>query len=268
MLFRSGIGFNAFQGGFLPYPLQKTGIDGTYVMARYTDSASAATAWATGHKTDDGNIAWLPGDAANGSLKTIAEILRAERGFSIGVTSTVPFNHATPAAHVSHSISRNYYQAIANEIVMEVQPDVVIGGGYNSFYMPANPGNAALNYLASNPAWPFVFVQRQAGADGSNTLLQAAREAAKLGKKLFGLYGGPDGNFESPVPQDRPGTPQVLRATTENPLLKDTVAAALEVLKKNSNGFFVMFEQGESTGPRTPTTTAASSAPPGTFTRP
>ena len=40
------------------------------------DSASTATAWATGYKTDTGNIAWLPGDPERGALETIAELLR------------------------------------------------------------------------------------------------------------------------------------------------------------------------------------------------
>ena len=67
----------------------------------------------TGYKTDDGNLAWLPGDPAGGSLTTIAERLRADEGFSIGVVSTVPFSHATPAAFVSHNVSRNNYTQIA-----------------------------------------------------------------------------------------------------------------------------------------------------------
>ena len=49
---------------------------------------------------------WLPGDPEGGALKTIAELLREKKGFAIGVVSTVPFTHATPAAHVSHNKSR------------------------------------------------------------------------------------------------------------------------------------------------------------------
>ncbi|GEM_PF-6405696 len=53
-----------------------------------TDSASSATTMSTGFKTDDGNIAWKPGDPPNGNLETIAEMLRREKGFAIGVAST------------------------------------------------------------------------------------------------------------------------------------------------------------------------------------
>lgn len=236
------LGYDAVLGGLLPYPLVTTG-DAAYLTGPATDSASAATAWATGYKTDDGNIAWLPGDPPDGRLATVAEILRREKGFSIGVVSTVPFTHATPAAQVSHNVSRNNYHAIGDEIVMQTQPEVVIGGGYASnTYLPS----AALTYLTADPKSPYVFVQRQAGVDGAQALAKAAAQATAQGKKLFGLFGNPSsGNFESPVPADSPGAPSVKRATVENPLLKDAVVAALDVLKRDRDGFFVLFEQGD-----------------------
>lgn len=109
------LGYDPLEGGNFPYPMQYSGINDNYFIPPggskpfATDSASAATAWATGHKTDDGNIAWLPGDAPDGKLKTIAEILRDSKGYAMGVVSTVPFTHATPAAHVSHNVNRNNY---------------------------------------------------------------------------------------------------------------------------------------------------------------
>jgi len=93
------------------------------------DSASTATAWATGYKTDTGNVAWLPGDPDGGALTTIAELLRQKRGCSIGLVTTVPFFDATPAAHAGRNKSRRNRHAIADEIIRSVQPDVVIGGG-------------------------------------------------------------------------------------------------------------------------------------------
>jgi alkaline phosphatase len=237
------LGYDAMLGGRLPYPLQTDGVSASYLKSAATDSASAATAWATGYKTDDGNISWLPGDTPNGSLPTVAEILRREKGFAIGVVSTVPFSHATPAAQVSHNIYRNNYHAIADEIVMQTQPEVVIGGGYASMTY-VSP--AALNYLTADPKSPYVFVQRRAGVDGAKSLAEAASRAAAQGKKLFGLYGDPgEGNFESPVPADQPGAPAVRRGSIENPLLKDAVVAALDVLKRSTSGFYVLFEQGD-----------------------
>ena len=262
--FNPTVGYDPSKGGFRPYPAQSGGIADAYFLTKLlvsptdlvpkypaTDSASAATAWATGIKTDDGNIAWAPGDPASGALTTIAELLRKEKGFSIGVVSTVPFTHATPAAHVSHNASRNDYPQIAKEIIRTLQPEVVIGGGY-----PGDVGGASagFRYLGdvdytflkgSEPTNPYLFVERQAGIDGSVSLLEAAHEAAEQGKKLFGLFGGPGGNFESPIAFDFPGTPLVARATVENPLLKDATLAALKVLGRDPDGFFVMIEQGD-----------------------
>jgi len=260
--FSPTVGYDVLKGDLKPYPAQARGIDDAYFLTKLplsptdpspkypaTDSASAASAWATGVKTDDGNIAWTPGDPVGGALKTIAELLREQKGLSIGVVSTVPFTHATPAAHVSHNVSRNNYTQIANEIIRTVQPEVVIGGGY-----PGQGGTGRFNYLgeadynflkSSDPANPYLFVERESGVDGSDSLLEAAHDAAEQGKKLFGLFGGPGGNFESPVAYDFPGTPLVARATIENPLLKDATLAALKVLGQDPDGFFVMVEQGD-----------------------
>jgi len=255
--FNPTVGYDPSRGGFKPYPAQSGGINDDYFLTKLsgkhpaTDSASAATAWATGIKTDDGNIAWAPGDLAGGTLTTIAELLRNEKGFSIGVVSTVPFTHATPAAHVSHNANRNNYAQIAKEIIRTIQPEVVIGGGYPGEVGGVSTGFRYLeeveyNFLkGSDPENPYMFVERQIGIDGSVSLLNAAHEAVEQGKKLFGLFGGPGGNFESPIAHDFSGTPLVTRATIENPLLKEATLAALKVLGQDPDGFFVLIEQGD-----------------------
>ena len=80
------IGYDPARGGKVPYPLgpELLGAE-AYHKSMATDSAAAATAWATGYKTDNGNIAWLPDDPDKGALKTIAELLREKKGFAIGV---------------------------------------------------------------------------------------------------------------------------------------------------------------------------------------
>jgi alkaline phosphatase len=249
-------GYDPAIGGKEPYPLGPE-LPGAkaYHLAKATDSASAATAWATGYKTDDGNIAWLPGDPDSGgnrnndgTLMTIAEWLRELKGYAIGVVSTVPFTHATPAAHVSHNKSRNNYHAISEEILKEVKPEVVIGAGY-----PANSSctNTMSSGYISKSAYDavcaddsYLVVTRAAGVDGGIAILQAAQQAAG-GKKLFGLFGGSGGHFESLAPQDLPGTPLVTQATRENPTFAEATLAALKVLSHDPDGFFLMAEQGD-----------------------
>jgi alkaline phosphatase len=90
-----------------------------------------------------------------------------------------------------------------------------------------------------------VLAERSAGADGSAALLAAAEKAAKENRKLFGLFGGKGGNFEPPVPSDVPGTPTIIRGSIENPTFADAVTAALKVLSRDRDGFFLMAEQGD-----------------------
>ena len=248
------LGYDWRQGGRAPYPLDDPSTAGDYFLTLpnpyATDSASAATAMVTGHKTVKGAIAWGPGTAGEGQggpLPTLAELLRARLGFAIGIVSTVPFSHATPAALVSHSPRRDDFPALAAQILGETRPEVVIGGGF-----PGPSGTPDYQYLSRETydqvkADPdYQVVERQPGVDGAVSLLEAAQVAAGSGRKLFGLFGGPQGSFESPLAHDLPGTPLLTRATVENPLLRDAVLAALRVLTQDPDGFLLLAEQGDS----------------------
>jgi len=270
-------GYDPLKGGKLPWPLDKS-VD-ELAMKNYfqvsgadtpwgknslsyssskkyaTDSASAGTAIACGIKTDDGNVAWQSGDGSFGSLKTIAETLRENRKFAIGIASTVPFNHATPACFVAHNISRNNYTNekkdsasptingynIAEEILTLTKPEVVIGAGYNSAsYMTTS----LLDTVKADSE--YVTVTRATGVPGKESLTSAAADAAKNGKKLFGLYGeGTTGQFEYHSVSDTPGSPSVTQGSSENPWLREIVESSLDVLSTDEDGFFVMFEQGD-----------------------
>ena len=223
-----------------------------------TDSASAATALATGYKTDSGNIAWLPGDPPSGELPTIAEDLRAGRGASIGVVSTVPFNHATPAAFVSHNTGRSAYYTgyrgykglgLAEEIIFRTKPEVVIGGGHplfdNSGFDPKKGYVSRSLYLSLQASTEYLLVERRAGRDGGRAIADGAAAAAREGRKLFGLFGGPGGGFEVPLAEDRPSAPLVRPATEENPSLAEATLAALDFLGRDPDGFFLVVEQGD-----------------------
>jgi alkaline phosphatase len=250
-------GYDPAKGGKKPYPLGPE-LPGAieYHNIWATDSASAATAWATGYKTDDGNINWLPGDPDaggnrnnDGSLKTIAEHLRELKNYAVGIVSTVPFTHATPAGFVAHNKSRNNYHALGHEILAQFKPEVVIGAGYQAGSSCTNPLQSNFiskaTYEAVCADSDYKVVTRAAGVDGGLAVLGAAQQAAEEGKKLFGLFGGSAGHFESLKPNDLPETPLVTQATRENPTFAEATLAALKVLGKNPNGFFLMAEQGD-----------------------
>lgn len=79
------------------------------------DSASTATSIATGYKTYSGMI--NVDESGSIAYETIAEKLHTQKGWKIGVISSVNLNHATPAAFYAHQASRNNYYEIGEELV-------------------------------------------------------------------------------------------------------------------------------------------------------
>lgn len=239
-------------------PLAGPGIAERFPPGPATDSASAATALATGVKTDSGNIAWLPGDPPDGGIPTILEELRDRTGAGIGVISTVPFDHATPAAFVSHNTSRSAYYTglkdhkglgIADEIILKTKPDVVIAGGSPLLDNPdfdTKKGYISESlYRTLQTSRDYVFVERKPGQDGGRAIAEGAVEAAREGRKLFGLFGGKGGNFDVPRVEDSPGRPRTTPGSDENPTLAEAVEAALGYMAHDPEGFFLVVEQGD-----------------------
>jgi alkaline phosphatase len=238
------------------------------------DSASTGTAMAAGRKTDDGNIAWLPGDPAGGQLKTIAEYAKAQ-GRAIGVVTSVPFSHATPATFVSHNVSRGNYHAISSEIINTVKPDVMIGAGHRSYDGTGYISSTDQDALAAGTT-DYHFVQRTATVVGSTAIIAAADTVAANivsgsgKKKLFGLFGtaAADG-LTNPVANGYGNAAGAYAYSgymthylpsgavggdgyggfnwplNENPTLAAATEAALKVLSKDNDGLFLMVEGGD-----------------------
>jgi alkaline phosphatase len=90
------------------FPAQ--GLTTTYANDRYiTGSAAAATAMATGYKTNIGVISMDPSKTRN--YKTIAEMAK-DAGRKVGIISSVSIDHATPACFYAHQPSRSLYYKI------------------------------------------------------------------------------------------------------------------------------------------------------------
>jgi alkaline phosphatase len=201
-------------------------------------SSSTATAMATGFKTDLDNLAWLPGDPPDGALETSAEALRRLYGMSIGYVTTGPFPHATPGGWFAHDTNRFDYWPIAHQILTQLKPDVVVGGGTaaSGYADPAD-----LDAVKSSGE--YLTVERAPGVDGSMALLAGTVMANQQQKKLLGLFGDTSANFEHPIPLDSPGSPGFTRPSVEDPTMAAASIAALEVLSRNPNGFFLLLEQ-------------------------
>lgn len=100
----------------------------TYDASKFvTDSASAATAIASGVKTLDGMLGL---DPYNNYVTPISETLKTELGYNIGIVTTVSLDHATPAGFYAHVASREDYYDIALQLVDSDIVDFIGGGGF------------------------------------------------------------------------------------------------------------------------------------------
>jgi alkaline phosphatase len=93
-----------------------------------TDSAAGATAFACGIKTFNGAIGV---DKDTLAVKTILEEAE-EMGLATGLIATSTIVHATPAAFISHVVSREQYEEIAVDM-LKTPIDLLVGGGKKYF---------------------------------------------------------------------------------------------------------------------------------------
>lgn len=110
-----------------------------------TDSAPAATALATGHKSNDKIVGLLPELVSTpgveavdpeDAFKPVANVLEGAKlqGKATGIISTSEIQHATPAGFSSHATHRSNYQDIAEQQVYQ-EIDVVLGEVKNPYYL-------------------------------------------------------------------------------------------------------------------------------------
>jgi alkaline phosphatase len=182
------------------------------------DSASSATAIATGQKT-------LPGIVGMDShalvrLPTLAEIAK-EHGMRVGVVTNVPINHATPAAFYAHVPSRTDYYAIGQDLV-----------------------HSGFNYFGGGP-----FLE-PSGASGQEPELAGLAQAAgyTLVEDKAGLQALRPGNDKILALAKRTQDAQALyyaidRSPNDLSLL-DFTRKGIQLLD-NPNGFFFVVEGGK-----------------------
>jgi alkaline phosphatase len=179
-----------------------------------TESAAAATALATGYKTNNRAISVsVDGEP----LKTLFEYAK-ERGKSVGVVVTASVTSATPAAFMAHADDRRQQADIAEQIAYS-GIDVLIGGGWSYFVPAANVGSKRKdqkNLLAAlETRMPVIL---------NDDKLSASVQADT--HKLAALL--------SPG-----GLP---KAAERDYSLAQLTRSAIDLLSKNRNGFVLMVE--------------------------
>jgi len=235
----------------------------TYSANQQTsDSAPTMTAMVTGVKTNDGvlsvNQSVLNLEKNNAlvqanKLTTILEQAEAS-GRSTGVVSTARITHATPAATYAHTSTRDWeadanvpagsaVKDIASQLIDNFGTggigngiEVVLGGG-RTYFLPntsfdpeytstkgrRKDGRNLVNEFQTKFGGNYVWNKAQFDAiDPAST------------NKLIGLFEPSHMQYE----QDRPAD------TAGEPSLADMTDKAIDILKKNQKGYFLMVEGG------------------------
>jgi alkaline phosphatase len=202
--------------------------------ATVTDSAAAATAWATGQKTYNGAISV---DVDKNPLPILGEQAKAA-GKSTGLVTTAQVTDASPAAFFSHTPDRGLQDEIARQYLEESKPDVILGGGEDWWYPATNPGKLA-DHPADDPTEASKGTKGNLVAEAKNLGYSYASNASQLanakGKKLLGLFSNEELFQQKPEGQGDVYSPPVSLATM--------TSKALSTLEQNKKGFFLFVEE-------------------------
>ena len=203
------------------------------------DSAAGATQMATGQLARNDMLGLDPDGYP---IETIVEWAH-KRGLGTGLVANVRISHATPAAFAAHQSSRyNGEQALMDDVLQERDVDVLLGGGARAL-VPAGswvsqtlPGipreldgesvrEDAVNWVEE------LADQGYAIASDSSSLREAARHATKL----LGLFSA--SHLPNVIDRQNLNTSSV-------PTLAEMTGAALDILSRRDDGFFLLVEGG------------------------
>lgn len=199
-----------------------------------TDSAAAATAFASGVKTYNGAIGM---DANKKSVTTIMEYAKAA-GKATGVVTTSQVTDATGAAFGAHVEDRSKQSDIALQYLTQSKLDVILGGGEDFWYPAGTPG-AFQDEPAEDPS------EKSKGTQGN--LVDKAKSlgythvtskeglAKAKGSKLLGLFSN-----EEMFQQREEGKGDIYNPVVTLP---EMTKKALDTLSANKKGFFLMVEE-------------------------
>ncbi len=200
--------------------LPHRGLVTTCSIGEVTDSAASATAMATGHKTSNGVIS-MKDDGSYEKVPNILDMVHDKK--AVGVVTTTEVWDATPAAFVSHALSRNMDREIARQMTTESLPEVIMGGGRAAFEpLPLGGEKARFDSVAAAEGNGYKVVRTREellGLDASSTT------------RLLGLFAHQKLRYEANRSPE-----------SYEPHLSEMSKAALDVLANDPRGFFLMIE--------------------------
>ena len=240
-----------------------------------TDSAPGMACYSSGIHDFNGQEGVFPDNTAdqfdNPRIEYMGEFLHRTKGASLGIVSTADIEDATPAANMIHTGDRGLGTGIINQYFLERGNSdlrVLLGGGRNWFIPKGQFGSRRSGGYtlpaAEAAAWGVPNGSQLADTDdiiakftgdgyayaATGTDLAPAASGANVPDKLLGLFGY--GNMNVALDKIAKKRNVLLPGSTsfavddyyapDQPMLDDMTKAALNVLKKNANGFVLMVE--------------------------
>jgi alkaline phosphatase len=199
-----------------------------------TDSAAAASAWASGEKYLNGQISCHDTDMDYICdaliMPTILELAQ-DAGKATGLVATSTITHATPASFGSHVHVRKCETEIARQYVEDTGVDILLGGGIgpdtSSCKTPSSKTAAQIIDDAQS-VYGYAYAVNKAEMD-------AAVASEKM--KILGLF-TPGGK----TPETYRVDPVTYTWPSSEPTLPEMTEAALDILEEDNDGFFLMVE--------------------------
>jgi alkaline phosphatase len=162
------------------------------------------------------------------------------KGKATGVVTTARLTHATPAATYSHICNRNGENDIAAQTVpgnakfnkaLGNGVDVLIGGD-STYWQP----KTGAMYNGRSDSVNLITAMQSAGYNYVSDLTTLNAAPVTAGTKILGLFdqAGSQGHMSYEADRD----------ATKEPSLAQMTKKAIDILSKNTNGYFLMVEGG------------------------
>ncbi len=183
------------------------GLSKTYASDDYiTDSAAGATAFSIGQKTYNGAIGV---DKDGKPVETILETAE-KQGLATGMVASCAITHATPASFIAHQAKRSMQEEIAADF-LKTDIDVFLGGGRQFF---------------------------EKRKDGRNLSEELRKSGYQIAYTLDEVKNAKNGKLAGLLADNHPKKYLDGRGN----MLADMSLKAIEILKQNPKGFFLMIE--------------------------
>ena len=201
-----------------------------------TDSANAAHAYTTGHKSCVNALGVYCSRAANTldhpKVETLTSLAK-RRGMAVGAVTNSEIEDATPAAMVAHTRRRSDFNDIV-KMFYDSKIDVIMGGGSPNFLPKSTPGSKRADEID----YIDLFKRADYKLAITKTEMLAAADDVKT-TRLLGLYN--TGNVDGALDLKFLKKGSVAKFP-DQPDVPEEMAAALKVLSRNKNGFVLLVE--------------------------